>query len=97
MSSGNEYLELASGKVLRGGAPPSGFFVRGRMQEGRFIPEGDVEGDGQLGDSGMPGWLEVADGSFHGDQTARPPFPPFIRGVQSSSGEFRPTSREIVR
>lgn len=98
MSNALAFLELATGRVVEGAPPPSGFFVRGNFISGRFVPHGDVvEGTGDLGDSGAPGWLELADGSFHGDQTARPPAPPFVRGVQAASGEFHPSSLEVVR
>lgn len=88
------YLELSTGRV--GPAAPAGLFVRGRVEDGRFVAEGDVEGEGELGEAGQPGWLELADGSFHGDQTARPPFPPFVRGFRTPGGDFRPSSRKVV-
>ena len=32
---------------------------------------------------------------FHGDESGRPPFPPYVKGVLGEDGLFRPTSREI--
>jgi hypothetical protein len=40
--------------------------------------------------------MELADGSFHGDQTARVPFKPYLRGYRTASGEFRPATRTVV-
>ena len=39
---------------------PSGLYVRGRLEEGRFVPEGEVQGEGPVGAStGTPGWVEL--------------------------------------
>ena len=91
------YLLLADGSIRAdSGTAPGGLYLRGTVKAGRFTPEGKVEGKGELGNAGQPGWMELADGKFHGDQTARPPFPPYIRGYRSPSGEFRPASREVT-
>ncbi|MBI3184053.1 MAG: hypothetical protein HYZ28_18115 [Myxococcales bacterium] len=88
------YLELSTGKVVQQEPPKEFLFVRGRIHEGRFVPEGEIEGGGELGGAGQPGWMELADGSFHRDSTARPPFPPYVRGFMTG-GQFRPSSRKI--
>jgi hypothetical protein len=91
------YLTLAQGRMVPdSGTPPDGLYLRGKIHDGQFVPEGAVEGDGSFGDSGQPGWMELADGSFHGDQTSRPPFPPYVRGYLTKSGEFRPLSRKVT-
>lgn len=91
------YLLLAKGRIVPDPAePPSGLFLRGTIKDGVFAPEGAIEGDGEFGDAGQPGWMELADGSFHGDQTSRPPFPPYVRGYLTKSGEFRPLSRKVT-
>jgi len=91
------YLLLRDGSLhVDDGTPVRGLFVRGTLRDGRLTPVGDVEGEGPLGEAGQPGWMELADGTFHGDQTARPPFKPFLRGFRTPEGEFRPSSRGVV-
>lgn len=88
------FLELASGKVVA--VAPQGLHVRGAMEGGVFVPEGDVLGEGPLGEAGQPGWLELASGQFLPDFTARPPFPPYLKGYRTPQGEFRPSSRTVI-
>ena len=75
-----------------------------RIADGRFVPTGGVEGDGALcseyeretGQRGHPGWMELANGVFHGDETGRAPQSPYIHGCLDASGRFRPDSRDVV-
>jgi len=91
------YLLVAAGRIVpTTGEPPTGLFLKGKIKDGVFVPEGAIEGDGAFGDAGQPGWMELADGSFHGDQTSRPPFPPYVRGYLTKSGEFHPLSRKVT-
>ncbi|MBN2358037.1 MAG: hypothetical protein JXR83_01200 [Deltaproteobacteria bacterium] len=90
------YLVLASGRILTNTSePPPGLYLVGKFRDGLFAPEGAILGDGAFGDAGQPGWMEISDGSFHGDQTSRPPFPPYVRGYMTKGGEFRPLSRRV--
>ena len=90
------YLVLTDGSIHDGGSyPAASLYVKGTLDQGRFMPQGDIEGEGALGEAGQPGWMELADGAFHGDMTSRPPFPPFVRGFRSPQGEFRPKSRQV--
>jgi hypothetical protein len=89
------FVELASRKVLAA-APPSGLFVRGTLAVEVFSPQGDVEGDGPLGDAGTPGWFELGPRKFFPDMTGRPPFPPYLKGYLTPQGEFRPSSRTVL-
>jgi hypothetical protein len=66
------------------------------MVDGRFAPRGDVVGDGPLGEAGAPGWVELCDPSFHGAQTGRPPFPPYVEGFRLPDGAFVPSTRRVV-
>ncbi len=75
--------------------PPKGLFVSGYIHDEKFFPEGDIEGEGSLGGAGHPGWIELFNGTFHGDETSRPPFPPYVKGVMTSDG-FSPYSRRVV-
>lgn len=91
------YLLVRDGTIHTGSeGPPDGFFVRGRVLEHGFAPEGNLQGNGELGESGHPGWMELFDGSFHGDETSRLPARPYIKGFMSPEGEFKPSSREVV-
>jgi hypothetical protein len=82
-------------------AAPRGLYVRGTIRSAnnesvyRFEPVGDIQGIGEFGKSGHPGWMELHDGSFHGDEQARAPARPYIRGFRASDGRFRPRSRKI--
>jgi len=74
---------------------PKGFFVREYFQDDKFVPEGNIEGEGPLGASGHPGWMELYTGTFYGMQTSRPPFPPYVEGYMTSEG-FQPSSKRVV-
>ena len=97
------YRLLADGSIhpSREG-PPQGLYVRGTLQSSnnesvyRFEPVGEIEGTGEFGKSGRPGWMELQDGSFHGDEEARAPVRPYVRGVRVSDGRFQPLSRKIT-
>lgn len=89
------FLLLEDGSV-HDGAPPEGLYVKGRRDGERFAPTGDVEGEGLLGEAGQPGWMELSSGTFYGDQTGRPPAPPYLRGYREPSGTFRPASRTVT-
>jgi hypothetical protein len=97
------YRLLADGSVHpdRDG-PPRGLYVRGTIRSAnnesvyRFEPVGDVQGTGEFGESGHTGWMELHDGSFHGDEEARAPARPYVRGFRASGGRFRPRSRKIT-
>ena len=81
--------------ALQPEAPASGFYIVGVMRGGHFVPEGEVQGEGEFGDEGHPGWLELRDLTFHGDETGRPPFPPYVRGYLGADDIFRPASRRV--
>ncbi len=90
------YMLLADGSIhsdLEG--PPKGLFARGYFQDDKFFPEGNIEGEGPLGASGSPGWMEFFTGTFYGMQTSRPPFPPYVEGYMTPDG-FQPSSRRVV-
>jgi len=91
------YLLLADGSIHseRDGVS-KGLFVRGKIEGKHFVPEGDVKGEGELGSSGHPGWMELDDGTFYGDETARVPRRPYVRGYRGSDGQFRPALRTVV-
>ncbi len=80
-------------------APPAeGLYVTGKIVDGGFVPAGDVEGDGPLGQGdGTPGWVELADGNFYGAMTGRPPFKPYVEGKMNNDGSFIPSGRMINR
>jgi hypothetical protein len=90
------YQLLADGSIHKGkSGAHRGFFVSGQIRGGNFVPRGEVQGKGKLGTTGHPGWIELYDGSFYGDETARQPRRPYIRGYKDSAGKFLPSSRRI--
>jgi len=91
------YEHLADGSIhSESDGPPTGFFVRGRIDAQRFIPQGEVQGEGKLATAGHPGWVELSDGAFYGDETAREPGRPYVRGYRTPAGRFVPSSKEVV-
>jgi len=91
------YELLADGSIHKGMVRlHTGFFVQGQIRDGHFVPRGNVRGRGTLGTTGHPGWIKLSDGTFYGDETARKPSPPYIRGFKDSSGTFLPSSRNVV-
>ena len=92
----NAYALLVDGSIHPDtDGPPSGFFVRGTLSGRQFLPQGDVQGDGEFGKTGQPGWMELRDGAVHRAQEARNPVRPYIEG-HTSDGTFRPDSRNIA-
>ena len=99
----NVYELLADGSIHPDSdGLPRGFHVRGRIQatnkKGTYHlePVGDVQGEGEFGTSGQPGWMELRDGSFHQAQEARAPVRPYVEGHVASDGKFRPDSRKVT-
>ncbi|MFH1177479.1 MAG: hypothetical protein V1750_08735 [Acidobacteriota bacterium] len=91
------YLLLGDGSIhARRGDYPSDLHVRGRLVGEGFVAEGDVQGDGELGVDGHPGWMELRDGSFHGDETGRAPFRPYVHGHRAEDGVFCPDTLKVV-
>lgn len=88
------YLSLKDGTVHERRAPDD-LYVEGWTVEGRFHPEGHVQGDGVFAHDGEPGWLELADGRFYPATAARTPVAPYVRGYRDSDGLFRPSSRQV--
>lgn len=82
--------------ILVAEQPPTELYVDGSIINGQFVPDGPILGEGTIGQAeGKPGWVELADQSFHSAMTARPPFAPYIEGVLSDSGGFVPSSRQV--
>ena len=99
-----QWRRLADGHLFEGGrAAATGLFVPGRVNAGRFVPSGGVEGTGEFCESWLrrnptrprTGWLELRDGSIHPDTSPRDPEGPYVRGCLGPDGIFRPESREV--
>jgi hypothetical protein len=89
------WMSLGDGKVHEGGSP-SGMHVLGSVSDGAFQPVGDVVGDGEMGASGTPGWLELKTGQFHSDVQAVAPNKPFVKGFRGEDGKFKPSTRTVT-
>jgi hypothetical protein len=88
---------LSDGSLHRQEPPPrNAFYVVGYMEGDHFVAQGEVLGEGELAGDGHPGWMELADGLFYGDQTARTPTHPYVHGVRNAAGLFCPDSRVVV-
>ncbi len=88
------YLILTT-RSIQPEPPAAGFYIAGELRGGHFQPTGEIQGDGAFASAGHPGWLEIADLSFHGDETGRAPFPPYVQGRLGDDGVFRPASRAV--
>jgi hypothetical protein len=70
------------------------FYVLGHREGERFLPKGQVMGEGNLATEGTPGWFELSSGTFFRQQTAQAPVSPYVVGFMTSKG-FVPSRREI--
>lgn len=71
------------------------FYVLGRKEGGRFIPVGQVMGEGSLATEGTtPGWFELSTGTFFRQQTAQAPVSPYVVGFMTPEG-FVPSRRDV--
>ena len=102
---GTAFLRLLDGSLILAPRRPGELHVAGKIQDGRFVPAaGVVEGQGalcpeyeaQTGQRGHPGWMELSDGVFYGDEMGRAPQRPYVHGCLDLNGRFRPDSREVV-
>jgi hypothetical protein len=88
------YRVLTDGRLVEG-SPPAGLYVEGTVIRGRFVARGDVQGAGELGREGHPGWVELSTGRFTPAETAVAPTPPYVEGTLTDAG-FVPGSRVVV-
>ena len=71
------------------GQTPKGFFFRGVMENGLFIPDDKgLQGSASSPVGGTPGWVELHTGKFLPAMTARAPAKPFIEGRMTPAGFF---------
>ena len=71
------------------GQTPKGFFLRGVMENGLFIPDDKgLQGSATSPVGGTPGWVELHTGRFLPAMTARAPAKPFIEGRMTKVGFF---------
>jgi hypothetical protein len=90
------WLSFKDGKLHRGlDEAPIGLYAGGDMEGERFVPGGDIEGQGPVGSAtGAEGWLDLATGRFIAKGEPQPP-PPYVEGTLTASG-FQPRSRRIA-
>lgn len=75
---------------------PTGLYVSGVIEGGRFVPEGDVLGQGLIGAPGTPGWLDLLEGGFHARKDGHEPGRPYVEGTMTAEGLFSPASRQVA-
>ena len=68
---------------------PTGFYFRGVMKNGIFIPDDKgLQGNATSPVGGTPGWVELHTGQFLPAMTARAPAKPYIEGRMTPAGFF---------
>jgi len=75
--------------------PPEGFYVRGKIERGRFKPQSGVLGIGELANVGRYGWLELNSKEFFPMESDRKADMPFVKGYLIEE-EFKPSERDVI-
>ena len=89
------WMSMKDGKLHRGlDEAPIGLYAAGDMAGERFVPGGDIEGQGPVGADGAAGWLDLATGRFITSAEPQPPAP-YVEGAMTPSG-FSPRSRRVA-
>ncbi|MCA9552360.1 MAG: hypothetical protein KC933_20160 [Myxococcales bacterium] len=88
------YLALTTCEVTED--IPDGLYVTGVQDgEGRFVPTGQVEGDGPIADMDAVGRLELSTTRYTDTLDDHPPARPYVEGALTDDG-FIPCSRTVV-
>jgi hypothetical protein len=90
------WLSVKDGKIHSGlEDAPIGLYVAGDTEDGRFVPGGDVEGQGPSGDvEGEKGFLALSTGTFVAGTT--PPPPPWLAVTRAADGSYVAMSRRVT-
>jgi hypothetical protein len=76
--------------------PPEGFYIRGIIDERKFVPKSTVLGAGELAKSGRFGWLELNSRKFHVMESDKKALTPFVKGYMTDHG-FMPSIRDVYQ
>lgn len=78
---------------------PDDFYVTGKVSNGVFVPEGEVQGRDDLGQSceGREWYIDLGDGALKGPGAAHRPSSPHAVGCMDTTGRFIPSTRTIGR
>ncbi|MCC7075405.1 MAG: hypothetical protein IT383_29100 [Deltaproteobacteria bacterium] len=88
------WMSLSDGKLHRGlDEAPVGLYLGGEHDGERFVPGGDIEGNGAIGAKGEPAVLELSSGRMVKGSEPRPA-PPLVDGALTADG-FSPSSRKV--
>ena len=74
--------------------PPEGFYIKGIIEESRFVPQTEVLGMGELAKSGRYGWLELNTREFFAMESEKKAITPFVKGYMTERG-FLPSLRMV--
>src|SRR5262245_18717332 len=74
--------------------PPEGFYVKGVVEGGQFVPKSSILGIGELAKEGRYGWLELNTKEFFPMESDRKATTPFVKGFQTEGG-FIPSVRDV--
>ena len=89
------WMSMKDGKLHRGlDEAPIGLYAAGDMEGERFVPGGDIEGQGPVASDGTEGWLDLATGRFIAKGEPQP-LTPYVPGAMTPSG-FSPSTRKIA-
>ncbi len=97
ISDGTEvFFMLHDQKVLAAQKEaPKGFYVKGIMEGGRYVPSSGVLGIGELAKAGRYGWLELNSREFFPMESDQRANTPFVKGYITDQG-FVPSEREVI-
>ena len=88
------WMSMKDGKLHRGlDEAPIGLYLAGDLAGDRFVPGGDIEGQGPVTTEGTAAWLDLATGHFINEGEPPPP-PPYVEGSMTKNG-FSPKSRSV--
>ena len=89
------YFTLNEQKMVPAlGTPPKDFYIDGIIKQGRFYPQSQVLGQGELATLGRYGWLEITSREFFPMESMKMVKTPFVKGYMTDIG-FVPSAREV--
>lgn len=73
---------------------PEGFYIKGLIESGEFVPKSPVLGNGELSEKGRYGWLELGSREFFPMESDKRATTPFVKGHMTQKG-FVPSLRDV--
>lgn len=97
LSDGSEAIFLISSQsiIADSKSKPEGFYIKGTIHDGKFHPNSEILGIGELATQGRYGWLELNSRIFFPMESDQKANTPFIKGYLTDNG-FIPSIREVI-